>query len=448
MSAVSSSAQPDCVTESPPLLDWLFFDLNSYFASVEQQLQPRLRGRPVAVVPVITDYTCAIAASYEAKKFGIKTGTMIRDARQRCPEIVLVPARHEKYVEYHHKVMEEVDRHIPIEKICSIDEMACRLTGKWRQQEHAIALSHRMKAGLKKNVGECITCSIGLSTNRFLAKVATDLQKPDGLVILHPRDLPGSLAHLIPRDLPGIGAGMEARLQKAGIHTFEDLWALAPKQMRLLWHGVGGERFWYALRGVEIAEEASKRGSVGHSHVLEPAQRPPHLAEAVGRRLLLKAASRMRKDHYFARAMSVSVRLEKGVAYQVEQRFGPLRDSTAFQRMFTGCWAEIIASSGKARIKKVSVTLHGLVHEDIAGQPDLFEFAAKAAKQPRAEEKERRERLSAAIDEITRRYGRDAVTTGIVPGAGSSFTGTKIAFNRVPELEDFDELGKESGRKK
>ena len=108
---------------NPAPLRWLYVDFNSYFASVEQQLRPQLRGRPVAVVPVETDSTCAIAASYEAKAFGIKTGTPIYEAKKRCPDLVCVLADHSRYVDFHQRILEEVDRHIP--------EPLCVLSMKW-----------------------------------------------------------------------------------------------------------------------------------------------------------------------------------------------------------------------------------------------------------------------------------------------------------------------------
>ena len=97
------------------ILNWLYLDLNSYFASVEQQLQKQLRNKPIAIVPVMTDATCAIAASYEAKAYGIKTGTMIYEAKKLCPELICVEANHENYVEYHHKILAEIDKYIPIQ---------------------------------------------------------------------------------------------------------------------------------------------------------------------------------------------------------------------------------------------------------------------------------------------------------------------------------------------
>src|ERR1700677_4154308 len=108
-------------------LRWLYIDFNSYFASVEQQLRPELRGKPIAIVAVDTDSTSAIAASYEAKAFGIKTGTPIHEAKKLCPDIKIVVARHEHYVDFHHQIQEEVENHIPITMVCSIDEVASRL---------------------------------------------------------------------------------------------------------------------------------------------------------------------------------------------------------------------------------------------------------------------------------------------------------------------------------
>lgn len=413
-------------------LDWLFLDLNSYFASVEQQENPRLRGKPVAVVPVMTDFTCAIAASQEAKAFGIKTGTMIRDARMACPSLVCVLASHELYVRYHHRVIEEVEHHMPVHHVASIDEMSCRLTGKWREPEHALALARQIKAGLRRNLGECITCSIGLSTNRYLAKTATDLQKPDGLVILHPDDLPERLIGLPLTDLCGIGRNMERRLAASGITTFGKLWACAPKQLHAAWGSVHGERFWHALRGVEIPDEETTRGSVGHSHVLAPEQRHPVAAEAVARRLLLKAASRLRKLEHLTGFLSVSVRLEEGPRMEAARRFPKISDSVTLQEQFTLIWREMTPEIGGRRLKKVAVTLLELAPQARPVQLELFTRNLSAG------DVEKRDRVSRALDSLTARFGRDAVTIGIPPGAGSSFTGTKIAFNRVPNLHEFD----------
>ena len=233
-------------------LRWLYVDFNSYFASVEQQLRPELRGQPVAVVAVETDSTSAIAASYEAKAFGVKTGTGIHEAKRLCPGLVCVLARHERYVEFHHRLIEEIERHIPVTAVCSIDEVACRLMDNEISVERSTEIAQSIKSGIASNVGSHMRCSIGIAPNRYLAKVGTELQKPDGLVVLSAADLPQKLFSLQPRDLPGVGSNIEQRLQRAGIADLPSLFALSPQQTRKIWGSIWGERVWYLLRGMEL----------------------------------------------------------------------------------------------------------------------------------------------------------------------------------------------------
>src|SRR5579864_8005687 len=129
------------MTQSPPaLLRWLFLDLDSYFASCEQQARPDLRGKPVGVVPLMAETTCCLAASYEAKRCGVRTGTLVADARMLCPNITFVLARHDLYTLYHKTIIEAVDTCIPIDSILSIDEMICELTGSQRDLANALEL--------------------------------------------------------------------------------------------------------------------------------------------------------------------------------------------------------------------------------------------------------------------------------------------------------------------
>src|SRR5246500_3915803 len=184
--------------DSGPCLNWLFVDLNSYFASVEQEVRPDLRGRPVGVVPMMADTTCCIAASYEAKALGVRTGTIVADAKRMCPDIVLVEARHDLYVDYHHRVVEAVESCLPVTAVLSIDEMACRLMGRERPLLAALELGPRVKSRIHERVGPLLRSSVGLATNRYLAKIASDMEKPDGLVALPLAVLPEALPPLTP----------------------------------------------------------------------------------------------------------------------------------------------------------------------------------------------------------------------------------------------------------
>ena len=199
----------------------LLVDFNSYFASVEQQVEPRLRGRPVGVVPMMADTTVCIAASIEAKTFGVKTGTKVGDAKRLCPGIELVIARHSLYIDFHHRAVAAVDTVVPVRQVLSIDEMDCELSGRWREPERALGLARKVKETLRARVGECLRTSIGIGPNVFIAKTASDMMKPDGLVLIEKRELPQRLYGLGVRDLSGIGRQMEKRLAGHGIRTVE-----------------------------------------------------------------------------------------------------------------------------------------------------------------------------------------------------------------------------------
>lgn len=427
--------------EIPTGLQWLYIDLNSYFASVEQQLDKRLRGRPVAVVPTETEATCAIAASYEAKALGVKTGTMIYEARKICPGLITVPARHDVYVDYHHQIMDEIERHLPITRKCSIDEVACRLIGDECEEENARAIAKRMKQGIYDNVGECLRSSVGIGPNSFLAKVASNLQKPDGLTVLYATELPERLSHLKLQDLPGIGRNISKRLIRSGVTDVPTFWNLNPKHVRHIWHNVEGERFWYALRGIETkVDDAPERRTVGHSHVLAPTMRPLHKARLVARRLTLKAASRLRRLKYFSGIFSLYVRYD--VPKNTGQKYKwhgdtklPLsQDSFSFLKVLNILWQQMIRDDNPTRIKHISVSFYGLIAEDKI-MPDMFQDLDD----PVSKTQKRHVRLSTAMDEINKLYGLDTIVIGTLPETMSRFSGTKIAFTRIPEKAEFHE---------
>ena len=411
---------------------WLYVDFNSYFASVEQQMRPELRGRPVAVVAVQTDATAAIAASYEAKALGIKTGTPIYEAKQKCRDLVCVLASHELYVDVHHRILEEIERHIPVSMVCSIDEVACRLMSNENAPEQVARIAASIKAGLAKNIGEYITCSIGVAPNRYLAKVATDMQKPNGFTTINANDLPQKLYSLSLRDLPGVGPNMEARLLKGGVRNVQTLTQLDAKQMRKLWGSIWGERMFYYLRGVELPDIETERSTVGHSHVLSPELRTPEKARYVARRLTLKAASRLRRMEYVASHMALSIRTEMGPRYYAEAACREANDSPTFLHLLEAMWEELMRQSGGARIKKVSMSLNKLTPLG-QRQRQLFDELPSEELEARA----RAERMSRALDALNHKYGRDTVVLGMMPKDGRSFSGTKIAFTRIPDREEF-----------
>ncbi|MGZ5780199.1 MAG: DNA polymerase Y family protein, partial [Burkholderiaceae bacterium] len=287
----------------------LYVDFNSYFASVEQQLRPELRGKPIGVLPVLAETTCCIAASVEAKRFGVKTGTSVRDARKLCRGIILVEARPAVYVEMHHKLVAAVESCLHVEQVRSIDEMWCRLRGSDALRDKAMWLAQEIKHAIYKAGGSEMRCSIGIGPNRFLAKTASNMQKPNGLVVIEQAELPQRLFGLKLRDLNGIGRSMEARLEGMDITTVEQLCTASVWQLRKAWRGVAGERFHAMLHGFDVPEIDTERRSIGHSHVLPPQLRNKNDAYAVLHRLLQKAAMRLRSIQCIAAQLCVHIKL-------------------------------------------------------------------------------------------------------------------------------------------
>jgi len=425
-------------TVEGPYLNWLFVDLNSYFASVEQEIRPELRGRPVAVVPTIADTTVCIAASYEAKAFGVKTGTLVSDAKRLCPEIVLVEGRHEIYTEYHHRVVEAVESCVPVTAICSIDEMACRLIGRERPLLAAIDLARRVKACIKDRVGPMLRSSVGLATNRYLAKVASDMEKPDGLVALTLDILPDALRQLTLRDLPGVGAQTEKRLNAKGITTMEQLLALECEQAGQLWGSVWGERLWHWLRGEDFEmSETEHLKSISHQHVLAPEMRTAEKAYAVAHKLLHKAAMRLRKHQLWASGIGLAIgfavpRAENkpvssfGVptrGWKSELRLSECQDNSTLIAALRRLWESRPSGGEYDHPYFVGVHLDGLVPDHLHSL-NLFDAL---------DDEQSRVRLLEIMDKLNNKYGLTTLAPATMLAAFKAAP-TRIAFHSIPEL--------------
>ncbi|HEX5353937.1 MAG TPA: hypothetical protein VFW60_07640 [Rhodanobacteraceae bacterium] len=406
----------------------LFVDFNSYFASVEQEDNPRLRGRPVAVSPVVAPTGCCIAASVQAKTFGVKTGCLVRDAKRLCRDIVIVEARPSLYVAWHRRLMAAIERAAPIAQVRSIDEAACELIGRQCKRDNAVALAHAVKREVAAAApGGAIRCSIGIAPNAWLAKTGTDMQKPDGLVVIEPKDLPQILHPMALTDLCGISRSMQARLQEVGIDTVAQLTAASKHTLRIAWGGIEGERMWVQLRGQWLPQRESERGSVGHSHVLEPALRTPRGARAVLTKLLVKAAMRLRSYELLAGALSMRIRF-----LGVEQRwkhdvvFDPTDDSRVFLHRMNEALDRAARRPGglpfpRTRPLSVSVTLHRVLPR-AASSRNLFEDNPHG------------EALSTLLDGVNARFGNNTLYFGGMQGALGAAP-MRIPFTRVPELE-------------
>ncbi len=397
----------------------LLVDFNSYFASCEQQTRPELRGKPVGVVPMLADSTCLIAASYEAKAFGVKTLTNVGEAKKAIPDIQLVVARHELYIDFHHKAVAAVDEIAPVRKVLSIDEMVCDLPAGYKTVKRARELAGDIKKNLAEKVGEYLKVSIGLAPNTFLAKLASNMQKPDGLVVLEEHDVPEKILHLPLRALNGIGHNMEVRLNEHRIMTMADLYRQTSAQLRTVWGGVGGERFYAKLRGQEVEEIQNEMGSIGHSHVLAPELRNTADASAVLHRLTQKAAMRLRKAQHYAARMQVKVKFINAPSWQRETRLLDTQDTLDLLHALESMWAGYKPKRNATPLQ-VGLTLLDLTPEAMQSQRL---FVAD----------DERKKLNATLDKLNTKYGKHAAYFG---GAHRAIDHGKIAiaFNHIPDV--------------
>ena len=412
----------------PNEVERVYIDFDGFFASVEQQVHPHLRGQPVGVVPFENaEHTCVIACSREAKLYGVKNVMNIAEARAICPDIILVPQSPDLYRRAHNTLLSEISAVVPVDAVKSIDEVTCRVSPSDRDDPRALGL--RIKQRIADNIGPYITCSIGFAANRQLAKMASKFSKPDGNVVWHPADMPGSLLDLSLRNIPGVGERMERSLAGAGITTIGQFLAAQPKHLRKIWGNVTGERLWYALHGYDIQTPPSGRAMYGHGRVLPPDYRTIEHAKSASRLLLIKAARRMRRDGWNAGCVWLWLELMGDHSMYRDAWLPAVHDDHAVLAALETLWTAARASlPARARILRLGVTLSGLTR---ASERQLDMLLNDDQKRRQCE------RVTAAIDALNRKHGRTLVSIGSwVPPPGG-YAGGKISYTRIPRAEDF-----------
>ncbi|WP_226937812.1 DNA polymerase Y family protein [Pseudogemmobacter faecipullorum] len=383
----------------------LYLDMNSFFASVEQQLDPTIRGRPVAITAMENEKGCCVAASYEAKAFGIKTGTSVPDARRLCPGIVFLPSRHRLYVRYNLRVAAVLDRFAELERIRSVDEFQLGLSGEATTLPGARDLVTSLKAAVAAEVGACLRFSAGIGPNHLLAKIAGKLEKPDGCQWLGPENMPDRIAHLALDDLPGISRKMRARLEAAGITTMTRLCQLDPRHARAIWRSVEGERFVRALQGEHIPLLDTQRGGYGNSKVLAPEFRRPQEAYMVSRWLIEKATARLRRDGRTAARFTLQLAPMGAATIAGSIKCAPSQDTLTFMRINRGLWR---AAWPKIRHMKLAMIGVNLTEVEM-----LSNRSGDLLRPLRPGELSRAERASKAADFINARFGAGTISLGL-----------------------------------
>jgi DNA polymerase-4 len=417
----------------PETIERLYLDFDGFFASVEQQCDRRLRGRPVGVVPFEgTERTAVIACSREAKAYGVKNVMPINEAKRLCPELVLVPQKPDLYRRAHNALLSEIETVTPIDTAKSIDELTCRLDANGRVDPHGVAA--RIKTAIAENVGPWITCSIGFAANRQLAKIACKEGKRhgggygNGLAIWRPGDMPAPLLAVNMEDIPGVGGNMAKRLYRAGIFTTEQLYRIEPKHMRKLWGNVTGERLWYALHGYDIQAPVSSRGMFGHGRVLPPESRTISGAREISRLLLIKAARRLRRESFYAGGLWLWLSIRDG-SWLGKRHLPIVNDDQAILSALAELWDQVRKNYPRGQtIFRVGVTLYDLSPAN-ERQLDLLLNDDRTRR--------RWESANAAVDRLNTRYSGTVVSLGHWNPPKGGHVGGKISYTRIPSAEDF-----------
>jgi len=382
---------------SPDPRTVMHIDMNAFFASVEQAADPRLRGKPV-VVSGPNKRTVIVTASYEARKLGIKTGMLPHEARRICPDLIVVAGDNRKYTSASTRIVSIVAEYAPLFEVYSIDELFAEISRLDPASHRRLAMT--IKSRIKDELN--LTCSIGIAPNKLLAKLASDMQKPDGLVVIAADDVERIMEHLPIEELCGIGSKMKKHLNAMGIRSCGEL-GRAPVSLLRRRFGILGERLHLMGLGVDSspvvpAEEAPPAKSVGHSMTLEKdiSSRDAvrkyllQLSEMVGRR--------MRADGLAGRTVTLVVRYADFFTFGKRRTMKePIDDSAKI------CHAALAIADG-IRFEK-PVRLLGVIVSGLVATPQqmpLFEQDAGAR------------RLIEAVDSVNNRYGKYTLTKALL----------------------------------
>ncbi|MES2803737.1 MAG: DNA polymerase [Bdellovibrionota bacterium] len=400
------------------LIKYLLVDLNSFFASCEQQDNPKLRNRPIAVVPMVTDSTSVIASSIEAKRKGVKTGTRVSDAKKMCPGIIFIEGNHKRYTEYHHKIVKAVNEVCPVEKVLSIDEMACELIGREMIESTAIEIAKKIKIHILQTVGGCLTTSIGLGPSIMIAKMASDLVKPDGLVSVPTEKIGQTFDHLPIEIISGVGHNMKRNLNAKGFHTVGQLRALSPQQLRIVWGGIVGLRLSEELAGRSVNRAETVTKGMSHEHVLPPQLRHPQGATEILLKLATKLSARLREGNQKCKNLHIYMKDQYGLdSLEKSVSFSESNDTFFILQQVKN----LTKAGAPERPLKVAVSVSGLTN---ANEEQLSLFA-----DPKTQ------KLGHIMDIINKKYGANT----LIPAEFLEVTDhakVRISFSHIPKLED------------
>lgn len=371
----------------------LYLDINSCFATIEQQTNPMLRHKPLVVAAYNTPGGCIVAPSIEAKKLGIKVGMRVREAQKIYSPIIVLTSDHHKYHQFHLLFKKLLSEYTPDLSPRSIDEFALDFS-KHYQLPNLWEVAREIKQRIKSEIGDYLTVSIGLGPNRFLAKTASNLHKPDGLDEINYQNYLSIYKNLELTDLTGISIRNALRLNLIGIYTVSQFLSADISILNQAFKSILSRNWYLRLRGWEVDGEDWGTKSFGHSY--SPPRAPSSLIDLgpILAKLVEKMALRLRTAGYQARGVHLAIKYKDHSFWHLGKTLDRhLYDTHAIYRVAH----QLLCLSPRLPIQNLSVSCFQLAKR-VHLQLDLFGQEARLAK------------LNPAIDKIKAKYGQFSLT--------------------------------------
>jgi DNA polymerase IV len=383
-----------------PVRQILHVDMDAFYAAVEQHDCPELRGKPILVGGSPQSRGVVTTASYEARPFGCHSAMPMAHAARRCPQAIIVAPRFERYAEVSRQVFAIFEAFTPLVEPLSIDEAFLDLTGSLKLLGPPVQVAQTLKARIQAHTG--LTASVGIAPNKFLAKLASDLEKPDGLVVVSPTGVLEFLDPLPIARLWGVGKATLPRFTALGVATFADARRLSESQLRDCF-GEAGTHFYQLVRGIDDRPVVSDRDAKSISHettfAVDIADREQ--LRSVLLHQLEQVTGRLRRQGRLAHTVTLKIRSSDFVTLTRRTTLAQATDRTDVLWRAAAELLEAWAHERSGRVRLIGVGVSQLA--DPSGQQlGLFEQRSDA----------RQQRLDQTIDAIRRRFGDDAIARG------------------------------------
>ncbi|NVM25918.1 MAG: DNA polymerase IV [Desulfobacterales bacterium] len=377
----------------------LHIDMDAFFAAIEVLDNPPLGGKPV-IVGGSTNRGVVSTASYEARRFGVYSAMPIFKARKKCPEGIFLPVRMERYKEVSKKIMDIVKDFTPLVEPVSVDEAYLDITGSENLLGSPGEIAGHIKDRIGKETG--LTCSIGIAPNKFLAKVASDINKPDGLTIISADEVDTFLSGLPVEKIPGVGKRTVERLRHYGVKTVGDLKRFSKEQL-IGWFGSSGSRLHELANGRDCSEVIPEREikSLSSEETLPSDTKDTAYLTELLRSHADDVAWRLRREGLKGRTITLKIKFDDFSEMSKSRTIDYPTDST---KIISDSAIELLLNYPlRKKVRLIGVAVSKLRESREGYQMDLFgEWQAQ----------EKEQRVDETMDEIKRRFGKRMIKKG------------------------------------